>query len=99
MAHEQTKVKTSSLKTGSITTTHIPDGAITAAKLGSGTISNTKSGLTASEPTFSSLTPTLTDPTSNTTITITGTNFIAVPQVWWLNTGTGASGQILSMSP
>ena len=90
MAHEQTKVKTSSLGTGSITTTHIPDGAITSAKLGSGTISNAKSGLTASEPTFSSLTPTTTDPNSNTTITITGTNFVAVPQVWWLNTGTGA---------
>ena len=91
MAHEQTKVKTSSLGTGSVTTNTIKDGAITSIKINSSTvISNTKSGLTASEPTFSSLTPTLADPNSNTTITITGTNFVAVPQVWWLNTGTGA---------
>ena len=91
MAHEQTKVKTSSLGTGSVTTNTIKDGAITSLKIDSSTvISNTKSGLTASEPTFSSLTPTLADPNSNTTITITGTNFVAVPQVWWLNTGTGA---------
>ena len=91
MAHEQTKVKTSSLGTGSLTTNTIKDGAITSLKIDSSTvISNTKSGLTASEPTFSSLTPTLADPNSNTTITITGTNFVAVPQVWWLNTGTGA---------
>jgi len=33
MAHEQTKVKTSSLGTGSITTTTINDGAVTSAKI------------------------------------------------------------------
>ena len=33
MAHEQTKVKTSSLGTGSVTTNNIKDGAITSLKI------------------------------------------------------------------
>ena len=75
---------------GAVTSSKIQDGAITSGKLGAGTISLSKTPLGNAAPTISSLNTSQIDPDSGATVTITGTGFVSIPDVRFLNTSTGA---------
>jgi len=75
---------------GAVTSDKIEDGAITSGKLGAGTISLSKTPLGNAAPTISSLNTSQIDPDSGATVTITGTGFVSIPDVRFLNTSTGA---------
>ena len=84
------KTPRNAIKDNAITSAKIEDGAITAVKIDpSATITNTKAAFTATQPSYSSLTPSLADPNNATAITITGANFISMPSVDFISS-TGA---------
>ena len=84
------KTPRNAITDNAITSAKIEDGAITAVKIDpSANITNTKAALTATQPTYSSLTPSIADPGSATAITITGANFITMPSVDFISS-TGA---------
>jgi len=85
-----------------ITNSGITDSAVTTAKIQDGTVINADvasdaaiqlskiTGLTGSQPTITSFTPTLLDDDVGGNITITGTNFVSIPQVTIINQSSGA---------
>jgi len=74
---------------GAVTSSKIQDGAITSGKLGAGNISLSKTPLGNAAPTISSLDTSIIVPSSGATVTITGTGFVSIPDVRFLNTSTG----------
>ena len=84
------KADTNSLSDNAVTTEKIEDGAITAGKLAAGDLSISKTLLLNAAPTITSLNTSIVLPSSGATITITGTGFVSIPDVRFLNTSTGA---------
>jgi hypothetical protein len=95
------KVNTSALEDGSIVTANFNDDSITSAKIENGAITNakinasanislSKTSIGADLHSISSFTPTSITAASGGSITITGTNFVIMPKVQFLNTSTGA---------
>ena len=84
------KTTTNAIADQAISSTKIEDGAITATKISDATtISVTKTTITAVPPTITSLNVSQIDPSAGATVTITGTGFIAIPDVKFMNTTTG----------
>ena len=84
------KTPRNAIKDNAITSAKIEDGAITAVKIDpSANITKTKAAFTATQPSYSSLTPSIADPNNATAITITGANFISMPSVDFISS-TGA---------
>jgi len=84
------KADTNSLSDNAVTTEKIEDGAITAGKFAAGDLSISKTLLLNAAPTITSLDTSIVLPSSGATITITGTGFVSIPDVRFLNTSTGA---------
>jgi len=85
------KTTTNTLADSAITSDKIENGAITNAKISDATtISITKTPINALPPTITSLDTSVIDPTTGATVTITGTRFVSIPDVKFLNTTTGA---------
>ena len=85
------KVVRNSIGDGEIKSSNIEDGAITSGKISDATtISISKTPIGALPPTISSLDTTQINPSSGATVTITGTRFVSIPNVVFLNTSTGA---------
>jgi len=84
------KTTTNAIADQAISSIKIEDGAITATKISDATtISITKTTITAVPPTITSLNVSQIDPSAGATVTITGTGFIAIPDVKFMNTTTG----------
>jgi len=85
------KLTTKHLADDTIKSAKIADGAITDAKISeSTTISLSKTTVTGTQPTISGLSITQKSPGSAANVTITGTNFVSIPQVKFINQSTGA---------
>ena len=85
------KLTTKHLADNTIKSAKIADGAITDAKISeSTTISLSKTAVTGTQPTISSLSISQKSPGSAANVTITGTNFVSIPQVKFINQSTGA---------
>jgi len=85
------KLTTKHLADNTIKSAKIADGAITDAKISeSTTISLSKTTVTGTQPTISSLSISQKSPGSAANVTITGTNFVSIPQVKFINQSTGA---------
>ena len=88
----QTKVTSGGISDNAVTVAKLPDTSITNAKLANSSITingsdvNLGGSVTVGEtkPTISSISPTVIENTS-TAVTITGTNFVSVPQVEAIN--------------
>ena len=88
----QTKVTSGGIADDAVTVAKIPDSAITNAKLANSSITINSSPVSLggsvtvgeTKPTISSISPTVIENTA-TAVTITGTNFISVPQVEAIN--------------
>ncbi|MDA8915525.1 putative Ig domain-containing protein [bacterium] len=85
-----TKLPKNAIADDAITSDKIEDGAITSGKLGAGNISLSKTPLGNAAPTISSLDTSQINPDSGATVTITGTGFVSIPDVKFMNTSTGA---------
>jgi len=83
------KTTQNAIDDSAITTEKIEDGAVTAGKLAAGDLSISKTLLLNAAPTISSLDTSIVLPSSGATITITGTGFVSIPDVRFLNTSTG----------
>ena len=84
------KTTTNAITDQAISSTKIEDGAITSTKISDATtISVSKTTITAVPPTITSLNVSQIDPSAGATVTITGTGFIAIPDVKFMNTTTG----------
>ena len=84
------KTTTNAIADQAISSTKIEDGAITSTKISDATtISVSKTTITAVPPTITSLNVSQIDPSAGATVTITGTGFIAIPDVKFMNTTTG----------
>ena len=84
------KTVRNSIGDGEIKSSNIEDGAITSGKISDATtISISKTPLGALPPTISSLNIDQIDPASGATVTITGTRFVSIPSVFFMNTSTG----------
>jgi hypothetical protein len=83
------KADTNSLSDNAVTTEKIEDGAVTAGKLAAGNLSVSKTLLLNAAPTITSLNTSQINPDSGATVTITGTGFVSIPDVRFLNTSTG----------
>lgn len=84
------KLTTNHLADDTIQSAKIADGAITDSKISeSTTIPITKFGVTGLTPTISGLSITQKSPSSATSVTITGTNFVSIPDVKFINQSTG----------
>jgi len=83
------KTTQNAIDDSAITTEKIEDGAVTAGKLAAGDLSISKTLLLNAAPTISSLNTSQINPDSGATVTITGTGFISIPDVRFLNTSTG----------
>jgi len=85
------KLTTKHLADNTIKSAKIADGAITDAKISeSTTIPLSKTTVTGTQPTISGLSITQKSPGSAANVTITGTNFVSIPQVKFINQSTGA---------
>ena len=85
------KLTTKHLADDTIKSAKIADGAITDAKISeSTTIPLSKTTVTGTQPTISGLSITQKSPGSAANVTITGTNFVSIPQVKFINQSTGA---------
>ena len=85
-----TKITNSGITDNAVTTAKIADGTVVNADLASGIQLSKISGLTGSQPTITSFTPTTLDDDAGGNITITGTNFVSIPQVTIINQSSGA---------
>ena len=86
-----TKLPKNAIADGAVDASKIEDGAITSGKISDATtISISKTPIGALPPTISSLDTTQINPSSGATVTITGTRFVSIPNVVFLNTSTGA---------
>jgi len=85
-----TKITNSGITDNAVTTAKIADGTVVNADLASGIQLSKISGLTGSQPTITSFTPTTLDDDAGGNITITGTNFVSIPQVTIVNQSSGA---------
>ncbi len=86
-----TKITSSGITTGAVTTDKILDGTVIDADIASNAgISPSKFGYNVTQPTVTSFTPTILDNSEGGTITITGTGFVSVPNVEFQNQSTGA---------
>jgi hypothetical protein len=83
------KTTRNAIDDSAITTEKIEDGAITAGKFAAGDLSISKTLLLNAAPTISSLDTSQINPDSGATVTITGTGFVSIPDVRFLNTSTG----------
>jgi hypothetical protein len=83
------KTTRNAIDDSAITTEKIEDGAVTAGKLAAGDLSISKTLLLNAAPTISSLNTSQINPDSGATVTITGTGFVSIPDVKFLNTSTG----------
>jgi hypothetical protein len=83
------KTTRNAIDDSAITTEKIEDGAVTAGKLAAGDLSISKTLLLNAAPTISSLDTSQINPDSGATVTITGTGFVSIPDVRFLNTSTG----------
>jgi len=85
------KTVTNTLADNAVTSAKINDGAVTNAKISDATtISITKTLINALPPTVTSLDTSVINPATGATVTITGTRFVSIPDVRFLNTTTGA---------
>ena len=85
------KLTTNHLADDTIKSAKIADGAITDAKISeSTTISLSKTTVTGTQPTISSLSISQKSPSVAANVTITGTNFVSIPEVKFINQSTGA---------
>jgi hypothetical protein len=84
------KTTRNAIDDSAITTEKIEDGAITAGKFAAGDLSISKTLLLNAAPTITSLNTSQINPDSGATVTITGTGFVSIPDVRFLNTSTGA---------
>ena len=85
------KLTTKHLADNTIKSAKIADGAITDAKISeSTTIPLSKTTVTGTQPTISSLSISQKSPSVAANVTITGTNFVSIPQVKFINQSTGA---------
>lgn len=85
------KLTTKHLADNTIKSAKIADGAITDAKISeSTTISLSKTTVTGTQPTISGLSISQKSPSVAANVTITGTNFVSIPQVKFINQSTGA---------
>lgn len=85
------KLTTNHIADNTIKSAKIADGAITDAKISeSTTISLSKTTATGTQPTISGLSITQKSPGSAANVTITGTNFVSIPSVQFVNQSTGA---------
>ena len=86
-----TKITSSGITTGAVTTDKILDGTVIDADIASNAgISPSKFGYNVTQPTVTSFTPDILDNSEGGTITITGTGFVSVPNVEFQNQSTGA---------
>ena len=85
------KLTTNHITDNTIKSAKIADGAITDAKISeSTTISLSKTTATGTQPTISSLSISQKSPSVAANVTITGTNFVSIPEVKFINQSTGA---------
>jgi len=85
-----TKITSSGITDSAVNTSKIADNTIVDADIASNAgISPSKFGL-STPPTLTSFTPTTIDDDVGGNITITGTGYVAIPQVTLINTSTGA---------
>lgn len=86
-----TKIQSTGITDSSVTSAKIANSTIVDADIsGSANISPTKFGLSVSQPTITGISPSERTTTSGGTVTITGTNFVSIPNVVFQNTSTGA---------
>ena len=85
------KLTTKHLADNTIKSAKIADGAITDAKISeSTTIPLSKTTVTGTQPTISGLSISQKSPSVAANVTITGTNFVSIPEVKFINQSTGA---------
>ena len=87
-----TKITSSGISDSAVTTSKILDGTIINADIAAGAgIEPSKFGYTMTQPTVTSFTPDIADNASLQSFAITGTGFVSVPRVEFINQSTGAT--------
>jgi len=87
-----TKITSSGISDSAVTTSKILDGTIINADIAAGAgIEPSKFGYTMTQPTVTSFTPDIADNSEAQSFAITGTGFVSVPRVEFINQSTGAT--------
>ena len=87
-----TKIGSTAIEDNAITTGKILDGTIVNADIASAAgIEPSKFGYTVTQPTVTSFTPDIADNSSSASFAITGTGFVSVPRVEFINQTTNAT--------
>ena len=86
-----TKITRNGITDSAVNSAKVLDGTIVDADISSSAnIAATKFGFASNPPTITGITPTELTTTSGGAITVTGTNFVSIPNVVFQNTSTGA---------